>query len=67
MSNEIETKSKNKKKIIIGVQIDYDIYEQIKQYAEERFVSMSDITRAIIYKYFKEETTKMKGKINNGK
>lgn len=58
MTNE-ETKNTNqKKKIIIGVQIDYDIYEQIKQYAEERFVSMSDITRAIIYRFFKDEVNK---------
>lgn len=61
MSNE--DKKQKTKKIIIGVQVDYEIYEQIKQYAEERFVSMSDITRAIIYRFFKEE----KGNDKNGK
>ena len=46
------------KKKIVAVQIPYEVYELLKKEAEEDFISVSDVTRRIIVRHYRENTTK---------
>lgn len=50
-SNEIDKK-------IIGVQVPYQIYEQLKDLAMNRFISISDLIRSYIFKCIQDDINK---------
>ena len=52
---EIDSKTEKK---IIAVQVPYEIYEKLKQEAEDDYISVSDVTRRIIIRHFRNNTTK---------
>lgn len=52
---EVDVKSEKK---IVAVQLPYEIYEFLKQEAEEDFISVSDVTRRILVRHYRENTTK---------
>ena len=52
-----ETSVKTDKKIV-AVQLPYEIYEFLKQEAEEDFISVSDVTRRILVRHYRDNTTK---------
>ena len=47
----IEEKSIDTSKKIVGVQIPITLYEELKDEANKRFISISDIIRTLIYKW----------------
>lgn len=56
---EIEEKSvKTSEKKIVAVQIPYEVYEMLKREADEDFISVSDVTRRILIRHYRENTTK---------
>lgn len=57
---EIENK---KEKKIIGVQIPLYLYEELKQRADERFISISDLVRSYIFKYIREDSEQNSAKL----
>ena len=61
MSTKIEIEEKNVKtseKKIVAVQIPYEVYEMLKREADEDFISVSDVTRRILIRHYRENTTK---------
>ena len=42
-------------KKVVGTQISQELYLQLKQEAEESFMSISDLLRKIIFKFYKSE------------
>lgn len=52
-----ETVVKSEKKIV-AVQIPYEVYENLKEEAEEDFISVSDVIRRIIIRHYRDNTTK---------
>ena len=64
MEIKIEEKEATKIKKVVGTQISQNMYEQLKNEAEEAFMSISDLLRKIIFLYYKNaEKNKEK---NNG-
>lgn len=64
MEIKIEEKEAMKIKKVVGTQISQNMYEQLKNEAEEAFMSISDLLRKIIFLYYKNaESRKEK---NNG-
>ena len=55
---EINEASVKSEKRIVSVQIPYEIYEFLKREAEEDFISISDVTRRILVRYYRDNTTK---------
>lgn len=55
---EIEEASVKTEKKIVAVQLPYEIYEFLKREAEEDFISISDVTRRILVRHYRENTTK---------
>lgn len=59
---EKDTKQKDKK--VVGTYINTDVYDYLKQLADDEFISVSDILRKIIYSYYKkhilEDNAKLK-------
>ena len=55
---EIEENSVKNEKKIVAVQLPYEIYEFLKREAEEDFISISDVTRRILVRHYRENTTK---------
>ena len=59
MDIEIKEVSVNKTdKKVVAVQIPYEVYEKLKQEAEEDFISVSDVMRRIIIRNYRNNTTK---------
>lgn len=56
MNLEIKEKSVKTKKKIVAVQIPYEVYENLKTEAEEDFISVSDVMRRIIIRYYRNTT-----------
>lgn len=50
-----ENYNKNSNKKIIGVCVPFDIYQKIKEEADDNFISVSDVVRKIIYLYIKNK------------
>lgn len=57
-SIKIEEASVRTEKKIVAVQLPYEIYEFLKKEAEEDFISISDVTRRILVRHYRENTTK---------
>ena len=57
-SIKIEEASVKTEKKIVAVQLPYEIYEFLKKEAEEDFISISDVTRRILVRHYRENTTK---------
>lgn len=57
MEVKINEVNKDSKKKIIGVQFPYEIYEQLKQIADESYISISDLVRAYTIRYLHEHET----------
>ena len=55
---KIEEVSVKSDKKIVAVQLPYEIYEFLKQEAEEDFISVSDVTRRILVRHYRQNTTK---------
>ena len=55
---EIEEASVKTEKKIVAVQLPYEIYEFLKREAEDDFISISDVTRRILVRHYRENTTK---------
>ena len=55
---EIEETSVKSEKKIVAVQIPYEVYEMLKREADEDFISVSDVTRRILIRHYRENTTK---------
>lgn len=55
---KIEEASVKTEKKIVAVQLPYEIYEFLKKEAEEDFISISDVTRRILVRHYRENTTK---------
>lgn len=53
MEIKIEEKEAMKIKKVVGTQISQNMYEQLKNEAEEAFMSISDLLRKIIFLYYK--------------
>ena len=51
-----------KEKKIIGVQVPMDIFLEIKKVADERFISMSDVVRSVLFKWLEEREENNDGK-----
>ena len=58
MKVEITGKTVTQEKKVVAVQIPFDIYEKLKATAEDELISVSDVMRRIIVKYFSNDTTK---------
>ena len=58
MQVEIKENTLKTEKKIVAVQLPYEVYEMLKKEAIEDFVSVSDVTRRIIIKHYRENTTK---------
>lgn len=50
---EKEPKVVDKK--IVGVQISYELYLKLKELADERFISISDLVRSYIFRCLRED------------
>lgn len=57
-SIKIEEASVKTEKKIVAVQLPYEIYEFLKREAEEDFISVSDVTRRILVRHYRDNTTK---------
>lgn len=44
-------------KKVVAVQIPYEVYEQLKEEAENDFISVSDVMRRIIIRYYRQSNT----------
>lgn len=55
---KIEEASVKTEKKIVAVQLPYEIYEFLRKEAEEDFISISDVTRRILVRHYRENTTK---------
>lgn len=49
-----EAPIKTEKKVV-AVQIPFEVYEQLKSEAEEDYISVSDVTRRIIIRHYREK------------
>ena len=49
-------------KKIIGVQVPMDMFLAIKKIADERFISMSDVVRSVLFKWLEEREENNDGK-----
>lgn len=58
MKVTIQEKSNSKEKKVVGTQISLRMYEQIKEDAENDFMSVSDLLRKIIYTYYRDKDEK---------
>ena len=61
MNVDIKEKVTKSEKKIVAVQIPYEVYEKLKGEAEEDFISVSDVMRRIIIRYYRQlktDTTK---------
>lgn len=50
---EKEPKVVDKK--IVGVQISYELYLKLKELADERFISISDLVRSYVFRCLRED------------
>ena len=64
MEVKIEEKENVKIKKVVGTQISQNMYEQLKNEAEEAFMSISDLLRKIIFLYYKN--AEIRKEKNNG-
>lgn len=64
MEIKIEEKEAMKIKKVVGTQISQNMYEQLKNEAEEAFMSISDLLRKIIFLYYKN--AEIRKEKNNG-
>lgn len=55
--NEVEVKTSPEKKVV-AVQIPDKIYNEIKDYADKRYLKVSDILRVIIYDWYENRENK---------
>lgn len=51
-----------KEKKIIGVQVPMDMFLEIKKIADERFISMSDVVRSVLFRWLEERKEENNGK-----
>ena len=61
MDVKIQEKVSRADKKVVAVQIPYEVYQKLKNEAEEDFISVSDVMRRIIIRYYrqlKSDTTK---------
>ena len=58
MSIEIKETEKETIKKVVGTQISQDLFLQLKNEAEENFMSISDLLRKIIFIYYKNKKAK---------
>ena len=58
MSIEIKETEKETIKKVVGTQISQDLFFQLKDEAEENFMSISDLLRKIIFIYYKNKKAK---------
>lgn len=61
---ETEVKVQQEDKKVVAVQIPSHIYNEIKDYADKRYLKVSDILRVIIYNWYEDkeqELFKLKG------
>ena len=58
MDINVKEQSKEIDKKIIGVQVPYQIYEQLKDLAMNRFISISDLIRSYIFKCIQDDINK---------
>lgn len=58
MNIEIEEVTKISDKKVVAVQVPYEVYQQLKNEAEEDFISVSDVIRRIIIRHYRDNTTK---------
>lgn len=61
----MEEKYSYSDKKIIGVQVPMDMFLKIKEIADERFISMSDVVRSVLFKWLEEYDEREEN--NNGK
>ena len=61
----MEEKYSYSDKKIIGVQVPIDMFLKIKEIADERFISMSDVVRSVLFKWLEEYNEREEN--NNGK
>jgi len=58
MNIEIEEVTKISDKKVVAVQVPYEVYQQLKNEADEDFISVSDVIRRIIIRHYRDNTTK---------
>ena len=54
MEIKIQETEKQIAKKVVGTQISQTMYDQLKEEAEEAFMSISDLLRKIIFLYYKD-------------
>lgn len=54
---DIKIKEVNKESIkkVIGTQISQELYDKLKEEADDNFMSVSDLLRKIIFMYYKDK------------
>lgn len=57
MNVDIKEKVSKTDKKVVAVQIPYEVYEKLKNEAEEDFISVSDVMRRIIIRYYRQVQT----------
>jgi len=57
MEVEIREATVKSEKKIVAVQLPYDVYELLKEEAENDFVSISDVMRRIIIRHYRNAPT----------
>ena len=55
MEIEIKETSVISQKKVVGTQVTAELYDKLKQEADEAFMSVSDLLRKIIYMYYKNQ------------
>ena len=53
-SIQVEESSVDTGKKIIGVQLPISMYNRVKEIADQKFLSVSDIVRSVLFKYLEE-------------
>lgn len=58
MDIKITEDQRTSPKKVIGTQISLDMYDRLKEEAENEFMSISDLLRKIIFKYYAQNERK---------